>query len=115
MYKNFVFITIILLLQPNSTEPCQFPSPPSLPASCPPSLLDVKCREKDALIFNLAFELKQLAERNIWLRYPALVDNLRKHIAQCPDFNRVVLVQYLNGKLAVTPKVCKLYLLLLIT
>ncbi|KAI5746784.1 hypothetical protein M8J77_007404 [Diaphorina citri] len=68
------------------------------------STLQSKCQEKDLLIFNLAFELKQLADRNLWVRYPALVDNLRKHISDCPDFNRVLLVQYLNGKLVMTPK-----------
>uniref|UniRef100_A0A8D9F982 Uncharacterized protein n=1 Tax=Cacopsylla melanoneura TaxID=428564 RepID=A0A8D9F982_9HEMI len=94
---------------PHSTEPLSLTSSKDLSfitpnTSTPSSLLEMKCREKDTLIFNLAFELKQLADRNLWVRYPALVDNLRKTISHCPDFTRAVLVQYLNGKLAVTPK-----------
>lgn len=79
--------------------------PTTLEPDHPSANTGLKCKEKDVLIYNLAFELKQLADRNLWVRYPALVDNLRKQIRECPDFNRAVLVQYLNGKLVMTPKV----------
>lgn len=67
--------------------------------------LSEKCQEKDIIILNLAYELKQLADKQIWCRHSALVDNFRKQWIEYPDFTKAIIVQYLTGNLILTPKV----------